>query len=123
MALSIRRIGMYVTGCHPRLLYLTRDIPLQTVIYSITGIPGAFLAGWLVDLPLLGRKGTLTISCCKFMCNFVYNFLRMKSGSRDGGFPVRYHNCKELQLASWLELWIHLLQQRMSFYLHFKRCN
>ena len=26
------------------------------------GVPGALLAGWMVELPLLGRKGTLAIS-------------------------------------------------------------
>ena len=26
------------------------------------GIPGAFLAGWMVELPVLGRRGTLAIS-------------------------------------------------------------
>ncbi|KAJ7458054.1 MFS general substrate transporter [Mycena galericulata] len=34
----------------------------NTVILSVTGIPGALLAGYLVELPLLGRKGTLAIS-------------------------------------------------------------
>ncbi|KII86743.1 hypothetical protein PLICRDRAFT_267090 [Plicaturopsis crispa FD-325 SS-3] len=32
------------------------------VILSVIGIPGALLAGWLVELPYLGRKGTLAIS-------------------------------------------------------------
>ncbi|KAA1466887.1 MFS general substrate transporter [Dentipellis sp. KUC8613] len=32
------------------------------VILSITGIPGAFLAGWAVELPYIGRRGTLAIS-------------------------------------------------------------
>ncbi|GJE87464.1 MFS sugar transporter [Phanerochaete sordida] len=32
------------------------------VILSVIGVPGALLAGWLVELPLLGRKGTLAIS-------------------------------------------------------------
>ncbi|EJD05146.1 MFS general substrate transporter [Fomitiporia mediterranea MF3/22] len=35
----------------------------NTVILALTGIPGAFLAGWAVDLPLLGRRGTLMLSC------------------------------------------------------------
>jgi len=29
---------------------------------SVIGVPGALLAGWMVELPLLGRKGTLAIS-------------------------------------------------------------
>lgn len=32
------------------------------VILSVIGVPGAVLAGWMVELPLLGRKGTLAIS-------------------------------------------------------------
>ncbi|KAJ7890154.1 MFS general substrate transporter [Mycena olivaceomarginata] len=34
----------------------------NTVILSVTGIPGALVAGYLVELPLLGRKGTLALS-------------------------------------------------------------
>ncbi|TBU44437.1 MFS general substrate transporter [Dichomitus squalens] len=32
------------------------------VILSVIGVPGALLAGWMVEIPLLGRKGTLAIS-------------------------------------------------------------
>ncbi|KAL0961341.1 hypothetical protein HGRIS_006297 [Hohenbuehelia grisea] len=32
------------------------------VILSVIGIPGALLAGWMVELPVLGRRGTLAIS-------------------------------------------------------------
>ncbi|KAI0632305.1 MFS general substrate transporter [Trametes polyzona] len=32
------------------------------VILSVVGIPGAFLAGWMVELRYLGRNGTLAIS-------------------------------------------------------------
>ncbi|KAJ7224512.1 MFS general substrate transporter [Mycena pura] len=32
------------------------------VILSVIGVPGAFLAGWAVELPYIGRKGTLAIS-------------------------------------------------------------
>lgn len=31
-------------------------------ILSVIGIPGAFLAGWAVELPYIGRRGTLAIS-------------------------------------------------------------
>ncbi|KAJ7662191.1 MFS general substrate transporter [Mycena polygramma] len=34
----------------------------NTVILSVTGVPGALVAGYLVELPLLGRKGTLAVS-------------------------------------------------------------
>ncbi|KAF7317918.1 SNF2 family helicase [Mycena kentingensis (nom. inval.)] len=40
-------------------LYLT----YRNVILSLMGVPGAFLAGWAVELPYLGRRGTLSISC------------------------------------------------------------
>ncbi|KAL4266721.1 MFS transporter superfamily protein [Pleurotus pulmonarius] len=32
------------------------------VILSVIGVPGALLAGWLVELPYLGRRGTLAIA-------------------------------------------------------------
>ncbi|KAI0647861.1 MFS general substrate transporter [Trametes meyenii] len=32
------------------------------VILSVVGLPGALIAGWMVDLPYLGRKGTLATS-------------------------------------------------------------
>lgn len=32
------------------------------VILSVIGVPGALLAGWLIELPYMGRKGTLAIS-------------------------------------------------------------
>ncbi|KAJ6492679.1 MFS general substrate transporter [Mycena vulgaris] len=34
----------------------------NTVILSVTGVPGALIAGYLVELPILGRKGTLALS-------------------------------------------------------------
>ncbi|KAH9949811.1 MFS general substrate transporter [Amylocystis lapponica] len=32
------------------------------VILSVIGVPGALLAGWMVEIPYMGRKGTLAIS-------------------------------------------------------------
>ncbi|KAH9891835.1 MFS general substrate transporter [Cubamyces lactineus] len=32
------------------------------VILSVVGLPGAIIAGWMVELPYLGRKGTLALS-------------------------------------------------------------
>ncbi|PCH39857.1 major facilitator protein [Wolfiporia cocos MD-104 SS10] len=32
------------------------------VIISVIGIPGALIAGWMVELPYLGRKGSLAVS-------------------------------------------------------------
>ncbi|KAL1686433.1 major facilitator superfamily domain-containing protein, partial [Schizophyllum commune] len=47
------------------LIFLWEPIILtvpQQVILSVLGVPGALLAGWMVELPLLGRRGTLSIS-------------------------------------------------------------
>ncbi|KAJ8462549.1 hypothetical protein ONZ51_g10841 [Trametes cubensis] len=41
---------------------LTGMSELQQVILSVIGVPGALLAGWMVEMPYLGRKGTLAIS-------------------------------------------------------------
>ncbi|KXN82044.1 hypothetical protein AN958_03295 [Leucoagaricus sp. SymC.cos] len=35
---------------------------LQQVILSVIGVPGALIAGYMVEIPLLGRRGTLAIS-------------------------------------------------------------
>ncbi|KAJ7623409.1 MFS general substrate transporter [Roridomyces roridus] len=40
-------------------LYITYR---NQVILSVIGVPGAFLAGWAVELPFVGRRGTLAIS-------------------------------------------------------------
>ncbi|EIN13088.1 MFS general substrate transporter [Punctularia strigosozonata HHB-11173 SS5] len=40
-------------------LYITYR---NQVILSVIGVPGALLAGWMVELPYLGRRGTLSIS-------------------------------------------------------------
>jgi hypothetical protein len=34
----------------------------QQAILSVIGVPGALLAGYMVELPVLGRRGTLAIS-------------------------------------------------------------
>ena len=36
--------------------------PLQQVILGVIGIPAALIAGWAVEVPYIGRKGTLAIS-------------------------------------------------------------
>ncbi|KAF9039963.1 MFS general substrate transporter [Panaeolus papilionaceus] len=35
----------------------------NTLIISVVGVPAALLAAWAVEIPALGRKGTLAISC------------------------------------------------------------
>lgn len=44
---------------------------MQQVILSAIGVPGALLAGKMVELSTLGRKGTLAISTGEI----VYPFL------------------------------------------------
>jgi hypothetical protein len=39
----------------------------QQVILSVTGIPSAFIAGWSVELPFVGRRGTLAASAGKYI--------------------------------------------------------
>lgn len=34
----------------------------NSLIIAVLGVPGALLGGWLVELPRLGRKGTLSVS-------------------------------------------------------------
>ncbi|THH15873.1 hypothetical protein EW146_g4677 [Bondarzewia mesenterica] len=60
------------------------------VILSMTGIPGAFLAGWAVEQPFIGRRGTLAIS----------------AGEAHGGVFVREHHRAQLAGAARVELWI-----------------
>ena len=47
----------------PRFLMLNLS---QQVILSIISIPGVLLTGYMVELPFLGQRGTLSISTCTF---------------------------------------------------------
>ncbi|TFY62020.1 hypothetical protein EVG20_g6853 [Dentipellis fragilis] len=69
------------------------------VILSVTGIPGAFLAGWAVELPYVGRRGTLAIS----------------AGEAHGSVFVREHHRAQFRCAARVELRLFVLQQRASF--------
>lgn len=40
--------------------------PLQQVILSALGVPSALLAGWAVERPYIGRKGTLALAAGKY---------------------------------------------------------
>ena len=49
----------------------SHDSPLplprkQQVILGVIGVPGAFLAGWAVEQPYIGRKGTLALSAGEY---------------------------------------------------------
>ena len=43
----------------------------QQVILGVIGVPGAFLAGWAVEQPYIGRKGTLAISAGEYSVHFT----------------------------------------------------
>ena len=61
--------SVYITYRNVRILppsHIRHLTPPQQVILSILGIPGAFLAGWAVEQPYIGRRGTLAISSGKY---------------------------------------------------------
>jgi hypothetical protein len=39
----------------------------QNFIIAVLGVPGAFLSAWTVELPWLGRRGTLAASSGKYL--------------------------------------------------------
>ncbi|KAG6908073.1 hypothetical protein DXG01_006262 [Tephrocybe rancida] len=49
---------------HVRSFFSVDEVRFETkqVILSVIGVPGALLAGYMVELPLFGRRGTLAIS-------------------------------------------------------------
>ena len=57
---TYRNVSSPIPNCGAALT----DRILQQVILSVIGVPGALLAGWLVELPHLGRKGTLALFSC-----------------------------------------------------------
>ncbi|KAG8862221.1 hypothetical protein FRB96_001800 [Tulasnella sp. 330] len=60
---AIERNVAKFNASHVRALFKTRTIAWSTtLVISIWGIPGAILAGWMVDLPKFGRKGALASS-------------------------------------------------------------
>jgi len=62
--------SLYITYRNVRIGHLPpfrlSFLPLQQVILSAVGIPAALLAGWAVEVPYIGRKGTLAISSGKY---------------------------------------------------------
>ena len=50
---------------------MTFSPPIQQVILGVIGVPGAFLAGWAVEQPYIGRKGTLAISAGEYSVLFT----------------------------------------------------
>ena len=47
-------------------LLLNERCSRNLVIISVIGVPGAILGGFMVDLPVIGRKGTLSLSTCAY---------------------------------------------------------
>ena len=62
--------SLYITYRNVRIDHLVpfrlSFAPLQQVILSVVGVPAALLAGWAVEVPYIGRKGTLAISSGKY---------------------------------------------------------
>ena len=50
-------------------------IPIQQVILAVIGVPGAFLAGWAVEQPYIGRKGTLALSAGEYLAPSPVRFI------------------------------------------------
>ena len=60
--LHLRRIALISVRTD---LLLSHTHP-QQVILGVIGVPGAFLAGWAVEQPYIGRKGTLALSAGEY---------------------------------------------------------
>lgn len=74
--------SVYITCTCPYNTYCIKFTNIRTdrnqVILSVIGVPGALLAGWMVELPYLGRRGTLAISTgwfihIIFVCSYETN--------------------------------------------------
>jgi hypothetical protein len=48
---------------------------LKTLILAVVGVPAALAATWAVEMPYIGRKGTLAISCGQFIYPPLYLFI------------------------------------------------
>jgi hypothetical protein len=87
---------------------------VQQVILSVIGVPGALLAGWMVELPILGRRGTLAISTGKLHCSAIAQFwplTRISPHSTDWCLPLRLYDRPELTRPARVELRILVYEQ------------
>ncbi|TBU29718.1 MFS general substrate transporter [Dichomitus squalens] len=50
------------------------------VILGVIGVPGAFLAGWAVEQPYIGRKGTLALSAGEYFLVALFNDRLLNKG-------------------------------------------
>jgi len=66
----------------------------QQVILSVIGIPSALISTWSVELPYVGRRGTLAVSAGEY--TFLYNVdvtQQPRPASRvHGGVSVREYD-------------------------------
>jgi hypothetical protein len=82
------------------------------VILSIIGVPGAFLAGFAVERPNIGRKGTLAIASGELSHTF-YGYIIQRPLAKDRahwGFPLRNNHCPEFECPARVELRLRFLQ-------------
>ena len=90
------------------------------MIISVLGVPGCLLAGWAVELPKVGRRGTLAIFSGKRMYLFSSWFhysttlhkLWILVSSFDSCLLVWDHNREEQRRVAGMELWLCIFQQR-----------
>lgn len=54
----------------------------QQVIISAIGIPSAFIAGYTIELPFFGRRGTLAASACEYIIapQLIFTLLTHEAG-------------------------------------------
>ena len=72
MARLISLIAMSVLGSYSsRVAHHHIFFASQQVILSVIGVPGALLAGWTVEIPYLGRRGSLAISTGQLSSNHL----------------------------------------------------
>lgn len=73
---------------------------MQTLILAVVGIPAALAATWAVEVPYIGRRGTLAISSGKLsylLSHSKYIIQRLLAEDRaNWRFPFREYNRAEL---------------------------
>ena len=63
----------------------------EILIYSAAALPGVYCGARLIDSPLLGRKGTITIGCILMMLGFAtFYFVRTETGSVASSCAVNF---------------------------------
>ena len=100
---------------------LRSQFTIQQVIISVIGVPGALLAGWMVELPYLGRKGTLALSSGTYpqrmpppsrSASLCLSTADNPARSRHWRVPLREHDRAHIECPPGLELRLHVHEQR-----------